>query len=188
MRATSHLLKVMWTYAMVMLSIMWKSYISDKIKQGFFQAVAISILLHGYTIWTQTNHIEKNSIRTTKNAGRCSEQVPEATSHKTAAVWPPTSYHTNHSSKTNKAYEVQLEKQGGTHKRRSLIGSYTLLALHQRLIYKLCADTGYSLDDLPGVLDDRDRRRERKRERERGGSSRCQYDLMMMMMMVMIMY
>ena len=49
-------------------------------------------------------------------------------------------------------------------------------------------DTGCSLEDLPGTMDDRDERREREREREREnrGNSSYQCDLMMMMMMMMI--
>ena len=34
-------------------------------------------------------------------------------------------------------------------------------------LHQLCADTGCSLEDLLGAMDDRDRWRERERERER---------------------
>ena len=37
-------------------------------------------------------------------------------------------------------------------------------------IRQLCADTGCSLEDLPGAMDDRDGLRERERERESGKS------------------
>ena len=43
----------------VMLLIMWKSYLSDKIKRNCFQAVALSIVLYRCTILIQTKHIEK---------------------------------------------------------------------------------------------------------------------------------
>ena len=46
-------------------------------------------------------------------------------------------------------------------------------------IQQLCADTGYSLEDLPGAMDDRDEWRERVREI-------CVSCAMMMMMMMMI--
>ena len=49
------------------LSTVWKSDLSDKIKQDFFQAIAVSVLLYGCTIvllysctvWTQTKPFEK---------------------------------------------------------------------------------------------------------------------------------
>ena len=40
-----------WT-AINRLLIIWKSDLSDKMKQEFFQIVAISVLLYGGTIWT----------------------------------------------------------------------------------------------------------------------------------------
>ena len=48
-----------WT-AIDWLSIIWKSDCSNKIKQGFFQTVAVSVLLYGCTSSTQTKCIEKN--------------------------------------------------------------------------------------------------------------------------------
>ena len=41
------------------LSIIWKSDLFDKIKQDFFRAVLMSILLYECTIWTLTKCIEK---------------------------------------------------------------------------------------------------------------------------------
>ena len=37
----------------------WKSDLSDKIKQDFFQAVTVSVLFYGCTTWMLTKHIEK---------------------------------------------------------------------------------------------------------------------------------
>ena len=45
------------------LLIIWKSDLFDKIKQDFFLAVAVSILLNGCTTWMQTKRIEKNFDR-----------------------------------------------------------------------------------------------------------------------------
>ena len=51
-------LKVMSTYtgkawtAINRLLIKWKSDLSDKIKQGFFQALAVSVILYSCTTWT----------------------------------------------------------------------------------------------------------------------------------------
>ena len=41
------------------LSIMWKSVLSDKIKQDFFQAMAMWLLLFWCTIWTLPKLMEK---------------------------------------------------------------------------------------------------------------------------------
>ena len=47
-----------WT-AIDRLPIVWKSDLTDEMKRSFFQAVVVSILLHGYTTWTQTKRLEK---------------------------------------------------------------------------------------------------------------------------------
>ena len=51
-------LEKVWT-AIDRLSIIWKSYYSDKIKRDFFQAVTISIQLYGYISWTLKKCIDK---------------------------------------------------------------------------------------------------------------------------------
>ena len=51
-----------WT-AIDRLSIIWKSNLSDKIKLNFFQAVVVSIILYGFTIWKLTKYIEKKLDR-----------------------------------------------------------------------------------------------------------------------------
>ena len=43
------------------LSVIWKSYLTDKMKRGFFQAAAMSILLYGCTTWTLTKRLEKKA-------------------------------------------------------------------------------------------------------------------------------
>ena len=47
-----------WT-AINTLLIIWNSDKFDKIKQDFFQDVAVSILLYGCTTWTLPEHVEK---------------------------------------------------------------------------------------------------------------------------------
>ena len=47
-----------WT-AINRLSIIWKSYLTDKMKRSFFQAAVVSILLYGCTTWTLTKRLEK---------------------------------------------------------------------------------------------------------------------------------
>ena len=47
-----------WT-AIDMLSIIWKSDLTDKMKRSFFQATVVSILLYWCTTWTLTKQLEK---------------------------------------------------------------------------------------------------------------------------------
>ena len=81
-----------WT-AIDSLLVIWKSDLSDKTKRNFFQAAFVSILLYGCTT------IEKKCSRQLhKDATNYIIQIPEATSHKTAALRPPTchlEYHPN---------------------------------------------------------------------------------------------
>ena len=41
------------------LSIIWKSYLTDKMKRSFFQAAVVSILRYGCTTWTLSKRLEK---------------------------------------------------------------------------------------------------------------------------------
>ena len=47
-----------WT-AIIRLSVVWKSDLTDKMKRSFFQAAVESILLYGCTTWTLTKCMEK---------------------------------------------------------------------------------------------------------------------------------
>ena len=47
-----------WT-AINMLSVIWKSDLTDKIKRSFLQAAVVSILFYGCTTWTLINRTEK---------------------------------------------------------------------------------------------------------------------------------
>ena len=40
-------------------SVIWKSDLTEKMKRRFFQAAVVSIMLYGYTTWTQTKRMEK---------------------------------------------------------------------------------------------------------------------------------
>ena len=44
---------------MYILSIIWKSNLTDKMKRSFFQAAVVLILLYGCTTWTLTKPLEK---------------------------------------------------------------------------------------------------------------------------------
>ena len=72
---------------------LWKSYLSDKMKWDFSQAVAVSILLYRCTTWKLMKRVEK---RLDENYTTCCfDQIQEATLHKTAVLRPPATTLTN---------------------------------------------------------------------------------------------
>ena len=154
--AIFHLLKVMlicakWRHRVVIdtLLIIWKSDPSDKIKQDFFQAVAVSILLYEGTLGMLMKHKEK---KLEGNYTRILYAVLNKSwkkNNKTASVRPLTSHLRNSSSKKSKKYRALLEKQEETHKWYSLFDSYTWM--HHSV------NTGYNLEDLSEMIDDWDR-------------------------------
>ena len=79
-----------------------------------------------------------------------------------------TSHLKSHPSKTNKTCGTQLEKQKRTHKWRSSIdpiqGRNSVGRQSRTYSHQLCVDTGCSLEDLLGAMDDRDWWGERVRE------------------------
>ena len=101
------------------------------------------------------------------NYTRMLEQIQEVISNKTAPILSPASHLTNHSNQTNKTCGTLLEKQGWTHKQSSLMNSCTWKCQcwpTSKDLHQLCADTRCNLEDLPGVMDDRDGWQERARE------------------------
>ena len=69
----------------------WKSDLSNKIKQGFFQAVAMSVLLHGCITWTLMKTLrEKARWELHKYAAYCFEQIQVAAPYKTVSIQPLT--------------------------------------------------------------------------------------------------
>ena len=61
----------------------WKSNLSNKIKQNFFQAVVVSVLLYGCTTW---NLKKKTRWELHKNATWSFEQILGAAPYKTTVV------------------------------------------------------------------------------------------------------
>ena len=55
----SILTKISIIYYFFLLSIIWKSDLTDKMKRSFFHAAVTSILLYGCTTWTLTKRLEK---------------------------------------------------------------------------------------------------------------------------------
>ena len=84
-----------WT-AINRLLVIWKSDLTDKIKQFFPISSCVDT-----TIWmpyrdTNQTYGEKAWWQLYKNAASCIEQVLEATPYKAAAVWPLTTHHENY--------------------------------------------------------------------------------------------
>ena len=130
----------------------WQIYenlISNKIKWGFFQVVAVSVLLYGCTTWTLTKHLGKELDRNCTRMLHAVEKILESAPYKTATVQPLTSHLTNHPSKMSKTcwsllkkYEQTCELQSLTHRHTS-VGGPTKTYIHQ-----FCVETGCCQKDL----------------------------------------
>ena len=77
--------------------------------------------------------------------------------NKIAGLQPLTSHHINHPSKMNKTCSKHPDKQ----KRTPIHGHTSVNGPVKSFIRHLCADTGCRLEDLPGVMADRDGRWDR---------------------------
>ena len=87
-----------WT-AMDKLLIIWKAYLTDKMKHSFFQAAVVLILLYGCTIWTLTKMAgEEASLQLHKSSASNIEKVLEATPNKAPTIRPSVSHHENYPS------------------------------------------------------------------------------------------
>ena len=99
-----------------------------------------------------------------KNTTSCIEQILEATSHKTASGWSPTTYHENHPNEMNQTCGTLVRSKDKfisnvlpwTPSHRQAKIGWPASTYHQQF----CTDTGFSLKDLPRVMDDRERVRE----------------------------
>ena len=151
------------------LLVIWKSDLPDKIEQFFLQAAVISILLYGCTTWTLTKCMEKkldgNYTRTFR-----------AVSNKSWRQHPTKQQLYGHLPPITKTIQIRWTRHAGhCWKSKSKPISDILLwtSLHgwakvgwptRTYIQQLCADIGCSLEDLPGVIDNRDGWRERVKE------------------------
>ena len=81
----------------------WKTVLTKQIKQEFFQAITVSVLQYGCTTYTLMKFLEKKLDRNCRKDSACYfEQILEAAPYKTAAVWPPSSHHTNYPNEMDK--------------------------------------------------------------------------------------
>ena len=103
----------------------WKSDPSDKIKWGFFQAVAVCILLYECTTWTQTKLLKKklDGIPPRMLQAVLNESKKQhLTKQQLYSHHPPISQ-TIQVRQTKHAWTL-LEKKDQTHKRCSFMNSY----------------------------------------------------------------
>ena len=151
------------------LSVIWKPDLTDKIKYSIFQAVVVSILVYGCTTWTLTKLIEKKlDVYYTR--------MLQAVSNKSWRQHPTKQQLYGRLPPIMKSIQVRRTRRAG-HCWRSkdeLISdvlqwtpSHGWAKVGQparTYIQQLWADTGYSLEDLPGAMEDRDGWLERIRE------------------------
>ena len=160
-----------WT-AIDRLSVIWQSELTDKIKRSFFQAAVVSILLYGCTTWTQTKHMEK------KLDGKYTRRLwailnrswrQHSTKQQLYDHQPPIT-------KTIQVKRIRYVEHCWRSKEELINNILLWTPSHgwakaaRTYIQQLCVDTGYSLEDLPGIMDDRDVWWERIREIHAGGA------------------
>ena len=164
-----------WT-AIDRLSVIWKSDLTDKIKRSFFPAAVVLILLYGCTTWMLTQHMEK---KLDSSYTRMLQTILNKSWRKN-----PTKYQLyGHLPPITKTIQVRRTRHAG-HCWRSGAKHISHILLWtpshgqpksgqpaRTYIQQLCANTGRSLEDLPGVMDNRDRWRERVREIHAGSAT-----------------
>ena len=156
------------------LSVLWKSNLTDKIKRSFFQAV-VSILLYGCNTWVLNKHIEKKldgnfTIMLWAILNKSWRQHP---TKQQQFSWWEVSGCTSHLPPITKTILVRRTRHARHcwRSRDELISDVLLWTpSHERAktgrparthIQRLCADTGYSLEDLLEAMDDREGWQER---------------------------
>ena len=152
----SHCIRCLWT-AINKLLVIRKSDLTDKIKQSFFQAAAVSIQLYGFTTWTLTKRREKKldgnyTIMLGAILNKSWRQHPTnssctATYHTSRKLLR--TRHAGHYWRSREELISDVLPWTPSH-RRAKAGRPA-----RTYIQQLCADTGCSLKDLPGVMDDR---------------------------------
>ena len=152
-----------------MLSVIWKSNLTDEIKRCFFQAVVVSILLYGCTTWTLTKRMEK------KLDGNYTRML-QAMLDKSWRRHPTKQSLYCHLLLITKTIQVRWTRYTGHcwRSRDELISNLLLwTSLHRRAkawrpartyIQQLCADTGCDLEDQPEAMDDREGWQKRVRD------------------------
>ena len=164
-----------WT-AIDRLSVIWKSDLTDKMKQSFFQAAVVSILLYGCTKWMLSKCIEK------KLDGNYTKML-QAIFNKSWRQHPTKHQLYGHLPPIMKTIKVRWTRHAGHcwRSRDKLISdalqwtpSYGQAKAEQparTYIQQLCEDTGCSAEDLPEAMNDREEWRERVSDIHAGGTT-----------------
>ena len=159
-----------------MLSIIWKSDQTDKMKRSFFHAVFVSILLYGCTTWTLTKRLEK------KLDGNYT-RILWAILNKSWRQHPTKHQLYGHLPLITKSIQVKRTRQTGhCWKSRDEHVSDVLLwtPTYGRAkagrparthMLQLFEDTGCSPEDLPEAMNDREKWRERVRDIRASGTT-----------------
>ena len=148
------------THMIIYVSIILISDLSDKIKQDFFQAVAVTVLLYGHTTRTLMKCLENK-------LNRKDTRILHALLNKS---WkdPTKQMLYGHLPPITKIIQIRWARRAGhCWKRRNKLISNSLLSTPthghasvgqpgKTYIHQLCADIGCSLEDLSG---DRDQER-----------------------------
>ena len=145
-------------------------------KHSFFQAAVVSILLYGCTTWTLTKRLER------KLDGNYTRML-RAVLNKSWRLHPTRHQLYGHLPPITKTIQVRRTRHAG-HCWRStdeLISdvllwtpTYGCAKAGQpawTYIQQLCEDTGYSPEDLPEAMNDREKWRERVRDIRAGGAT-----------------
>ena len=151
------------------LSIIWKSYLTDKMKCSSFQAAVVSIVLYGCTTWTLTKWLEKNldvnytrMVRAILN--KSWRQHP--TRHQLYSHLPPIT-------KTIQVIRTRHAGRCWSSKNELISNVFLWTPTYGRAkagrsartyIQQVCEDTGCSPEDLPGAINDGEKWRERVRD------------------------
>ena len=157
-----------WT-AINRLSIIWKSDQTDKMKRSFFQAAVILILLYGCTTWMLTKRLEKKLDGNYTRMLRAILNKSWRQHHTRHQLY-------GHQLPITKTIQVRQTRHAGHcwRSRDELISDVLLWTPTygrakagwpaRTYIQQLCDDTGYSPEDLSGVMNDREKWRERVRD------------------------
>ena len=157
-----------WT-AINRLSVIWKSDLTNKMKLSFFQAAIVVILLYGCTTWMLTKRLEK---RLDSNYTRMMWAIlnrswrKHPTKQELYSPLPP----------ITKTIQIRQTRHAGhCWRSRDVLISDVLLWTPSHgwakagrpawtYIQQLCEDTGYSPEDLPKAMNNRERWWERVRD------------------------
>ena len=153
-----------WT-AIYKVPAIWKTDLTDKIKRSFFQAVVVSILLHGCTTWSLTKRMEKKLDRNYTRMRRAilnKSWRQHPTKHQlygnqlpiTKSILVRRTRHAGHCWRSRDGLISDILLWTPSH-RRAKVGR-----LARTYIQQLCTDSRCSLEDLPGAMGDREGWRE----------------------------